>query len=51
MNIDEIIGKNFSSVISIRENGKILIQNPYGYADINNELPRRRALNLTHNYP
>ena len=38
MSIDEIVGKDFSGVISIRKNGQILVQNSYGYADINNKI-------------
>jgi CubicO group peptidase (beta-lactamase class C family) len=41
MNIDEIVGKDFSGVISIRNSGKILVQNSYGYADINNKIPNQ----------
>jgi CubicO group peptidase (beta-lactamase class C family) len=39
MDIDKIVGKDFNGVMCIRENGKILIQNSYGYADINNKIP------------
>jgi len=39
MNIDEIVGKDFSGVISIRKDGQTIVQNPYGYADINNKIP------------
>ena len=37
--IEEIIGDNFSGVISIRRNDKVLFQKPYGFMDIANEFP------------
>ncbi|MDR2596595.1 MAG: beta-lactamase family protein [Treponema sp.] len=39
MNIDEIVGTDFNGVISVRKDKKILFQNSYGYADINNKIP------------
>jgi len=36
--IENLIGKDFSGVISIRKDGKTLMQNSYGYADINNKI-------------
>jgi CubicO group peptidase (beta-lactamase class C family) len=39
MNINEIIGKDFNGVISIRKDNKVILQNSYGYSDINNKIP------------
>ena len=39
MNIEKLIGNDFSGVISVRKDGKALIQNSYWYADINNKIP------------
>ena len=39
MNIDELVGQDFSGVISIRKGKEIIAQNSCGYADINNKVP------------
>jgi CubicO group peptidase (beta-lactamase class C family) len=39
MNIKKLVGNDFSGVISIRKDSNTLIQNSYGYADINNKIP------------
>jgi CubicO group peptidase (beta-lactamase class C family) len=39
MNIDKIIGKDFSGVILVKIYNKIIIQKAYGYADIANKIP------------
>jgi CubicO group peptidase (beta-lactamase class C family) len=39
LNIDELVGQDFSGVISIRKGKEIIAQNSYGYADINNKIP------------
>jgi len=39
MNIDNLVGQDFSGVISVRKDKKIVVQNSYGYADINNKVP------------
>jgi CubicO group peptidase (beta-lactamase class C family) len=38
MNINEIVEKDFNGAISIKKNGKTLIQKSYGYADISNKI-------------
>ena len=39
LNIDELVGQNFSGVVSIRKGKEIIAQNSYGYADKNNKIP------------
>ena len=39
MNIDTLVGQDFSGVISVRKDREIIVQNSYGYADINNKVP------------
>ena len=39
MNIDSIIEKNFSGVISVKKNNEIMVQKTHGYADIVNKIP------------
>ncbi|MDR2600301.1 MAG: beta-lactamase family protein [Oscillospiraceae bacterium] len=39
MNIEKLIEKDFSGVISVRKNGEELIKKAYGFADINNKIP------------
>jgi CubicO group peptidase (beta-lactamase class C family) len=39
MNIEKIVEKDFSGVISVKINNEIIIQKAYGYADIANEIP------------
>ena len=39
MNIEELIGQNFSGVISVRRDKEIIVQNSYRYADISNKIP------------
>jgi CubicO group peptidase (beta-lactamase class C family) len=39
MNIEKIIGKDFSGAIFVKIHNKIIIQKAYGYADIVNEIP------------
>jgi CubicO group peptidase (beta-lactamase class C family) len=39
MNIDNLVGQDFSGVVSVRKDKKIIVQNSYGYADINNKVP------------
>jgi CubicO group peptidase (beta-lactamase class C family) len=39
MRIEEIVGDNFSGVISIRRNDNVLFQKSYGFMDIANEIP------------
>jgi CubicO group peptidase (beta-lactamase class C family) len=39
MNIEELIGQDFSGVISVRKDKETIIRNSYGYADINNKIP------------
>lgn len=41
MNIENIIGDDFSGVISVRQHKKIIFQKSYGYADINNKIPNQ----------
>jgi CubicO group peptidase (beta-lactamase class C family) len=39
LNIEELVGQDFSGVISVRKDKEIIAQNSYGYADINNKIP------------
>ena len=39
MNIEELAGKDFSGVISVRRDKEIIFRNSFGYADINNKIP------------
>jgi CubicO group peptidase (beta-lactamase class C family) len=39
MNIENIIGNDFSGIIFIKENNNIILQKAYGYADIANKIP------------
>jgi len=39
MNIEELVGQDFSGVISVRKGEEIMLRNSYGYADINNKIP------------
>jgi CubicO group peptidase (beta-lactamase class C family) len=39
MNIDNLVGQDFSGVVSVRKDREIIVQNSYGYADINNKVP------------
>ena len=39
MTIEELIGQDFSGVISVRKDKKTIIRDSYGYADINNKIP------------
>ncbi|MDR2547482.1 MAG: beta-lactamase family protein [Lachnospiraceae bacterium] len=41
MNIESLIGKDFSGVVSVRKNGEILTKKSYGFADINNQIPNK----------
>lgn len=41
MNINDVIDKNFSGVISIVQRGKNLFQGEYGFADKANEIPNK----------
>jgi CubicO group peptidase (beta-lactamase class C family) len=39
MNIEELVGQDFSGVISVRKDKETILRNSYGYADINNKIP------------
>jgi CubicO group peptidase (beta-lactamase class C family) len=39
MNLNDVIGENFSGVISIVQKGKKLFQGEYGFADKANKVP------------
>ena len=39
MNIEELVGQDFNGVISVRKDKQIIVQNSFGYADINNRIP------------
>ncbi|MDR1803150.1 MAG: beta-lactamase family protein [Treponema sp.] len=39
MDIEELVGQDFSGVISVRKDKEIILRNSYGYADINNKIP------------
>ena len=38
MNLEEIIGKDFSGCVSVVENGSVLLQKSFGYADLSNKI-------------
>jgi CubicO group peptidase (beta-lactamase class C family) len=39
MDIEELVGQDFSGAISIKKDNEIIVKNAYGYADINNKIP------------
>jgi CubicO group peptidase (beta-lactamase class C family) len=39
MKIEELVGQDFSGVISVRKDKETILHNSYGYADINNKIP------------
>src|SRR6056297_2200083 len=39
MDIKGFIGKDFTGAVSVVEKGKVLFQEPFGYADLPNEIP------------
>jgi len=39
MNLDKIVEKDFQGCISIKQNGRNIFQNAYGYADLPNKVP------------
>ena len=39
MNIKSLIGKDFAGVVSLVQNGDVVFQEAFGYADLPNKIP------------